>query len=132
MEGSLGKRQFTRVGFKIYAAVTFEGATFEGRVDNISLHGVYITEVTDLPAGSPAEICITLNPMEPEVVIRVTGVVVRSGSEGTAFEFNRMDVDSFIHLRKLVSYAICDGDTIMGEFASYVDHRLHEQRDDEE
>lgn len=124
------KRNFTRVDFTIHATVASEGRTLSGEVENISLRGVFIKHI-HLPINSVATIGIRLDAGKPDVVIRAEAVAVRSVEEGTGFEFNRIDVDSFIHLRKIVSYAICDGDTIIGEFASYIDHKLQEEEQEE-
>lgn len=120
------KRNFTRVDFKIHATVAFQGRTLSGEVENISLRGAFIRNVC-VPLHSTAKIGIRLDSGIPDVVIRADAVAVRSVEEGTGFEFNRIDVDSFTHLRKIVSYAVCDGDAVIGEFASYIDHRLQEE-----
>src|SRR5512137_1868711 len=110
MGGSMEKRQFSRVDFTVKALVTADTTVFRGEVDNLSLHGIFIKTDQQLPLGSAAEITIGLAEVEPEIVIHVTGTVARHTPDGIAFEFGKIDVDSFTHLRSIISYREGDAD----------------------
>ena len=122
------KRNFTRVGFTICAHLTIDGKTVEGEVGNISLRGIFIKGLSGVSVGTPAEINIGLSSIQPEIAINIQAMAVRSVAEGTGFEFSKVDVESFTHLRNIVSYASCD-ENIMEEFVSYLDHKLHEKEE---
>lgn len=117
----VNNRSFSRVNFTIDALVTQGGKTIKGEVRNISLHGVYIETAGKLAADLPVDVSIQLAGMTPEVAINATGTVVRVDETGIGIKFDKIDVDSFAHLRNVVSYQCGDGDKVMGEFFKYLD-----------
>lgn len=119
------QRRFTRVDFTVNALVKGEGTAFRGEVANLSLHGIFIKIDQHLPIGSPAEITICLTEVQPEVVIHVNAAVVRVEPDGLGFQFAKIDVDSFTHLRSIIAYQKGDGDAIMEEFIDYVEENIH-------
>jgi hypothetical protein len=121
----MDNRRFTRVGFTINASITIEGTTFTAEVENLSLHGLFVKNDRHIPLGTRADIAISLTGIQPEIVIRLKSVAVRSVAEGTGFEFESVDVNSFIHLRNIVAYARGDQDAVMAEFAQFAEHNLH-------
>ena len=125
------KRNFTRVDFTIHARLTVDGRTFDGEVGNISLRGIFIRNLTTVPVGTEADITISLSSVQPDIAINIVAVAVRSAEEGTGFEFSKVDVESFTHLRNIVSYASCD-ENIMEEFVTYLDHKLHGDQEKED
>lgn len=124
-DSNVEKRNFTRVDFTIHARLTIDGGTFDGEVGNISLRGIFIRNIAAIPIGTQADISISLSSIQPDIAINIQAVAVRSTAEGTGFEFCRVDVESFTHLRNIVSYASSD-ENIMEEFVTYLDHKLHE------
>lgn len=119
------QRRFTRVDFTVNALIKGEDAVFRGEVANLSLHGIFIKTDQFLPVGSLVEITICLTEVQPEVVIHVNAVIVRSDARGIAFQFAKIDVDSFTHLRSIIAYQKGDGDAIMEEFIDYVEENIH-------
>jgi len=120
------KRRFSRVDFTVKALITAGTTVFRGEVDNLSLHGIFIKTDQRLPLGSAAEITIGLAEVEPEIVIHVTATVARHTPDGLGFEFGKIDVDSFTHLRSIISYRKGDADIVMDEFINYVERKYSE------
>ncbi len=120
------KRRFSRVDFTVKALVASGDAAFRGEVDNLSLHGIFIRTDQRLPLGATAEITIGLADVEPEIVIHVSATVARHTPEGIGFEFGKIDVDSFTHLRSIISYRKGDADIVMDEFINYVERKYAE------
>jgi hypothetical protein len=114
------KRNFSRVDFKVSALLQGEGVALKGEVRDVSLHGLYIETQELLPVGMPVEITIYLSATTDPVVINVSGTVARLVPGGIGCTFDKMDSDSFAHLRSIISYQIGDESKIMAEFAEYV------------
>ena len=51
--------------------------------------------------------------------------MVRVEPDGLGFQFAKIDVDSFTHLRSIIAYQKGDGDAIMEEFIDYVEENIH-------
>lgn len=122
------KRRFSRVDFTVKALVAAGDTAFRGEVDNLSLHGMFIKTDQRLPLGAAAEITIGLAEVQPEIVIHVSATVARETPEGLGFEFGKIDVDSFTHLRSIISYQKGDADAVMDEFINYVEHKYADER----
>jgi hypothetical protein len=114
------KRHFSRVGFKVSALLQSEGVAIKGEVKDVSLRGMYLITDELLPEGTPVEITIYLSASEPPIVINVSGVVARLVPGGIGCAFDKMDVDSFTHLRSIISYQGGDESKVMSEFTEYV------------
>lgn len=113
------KRHFSRVNFKVSALLQSDGVALKGEVKDVSLRGIYVETEELLPIGSPVEITIYLSTSEPPIVINVTGVVARLVPGGIGCAFDKMDIDSFTHLRSVISYQGGDESRAMAEFADY-------------
>jgi hypothetical protein len=114
------KRNFSRVDFKVSALLQSEGVAIKGEVKDVSLHGLYLETDQQLPIGSPVEITIYLSAATDPIVIVVSGTVARIMSGGLGCSFDKMDVDSFAHLRSVISYQGGDESKVMAEFVEYV------------
>ena len=113
------KRHFSRVGFKVSALLQSDGVVLKGEVKDVSLRGMYLVTEEVLPVGAPVEITIYLSSTEPPIAINVTGEVARLVPGGIGCAFDKMDVDSFTHLRSIISYQGGDESKAMAEFANY-------------
>lgn len=114
-------RQFTRVPIQIKGDLTQNEHQMTGDVRDLSLRGLFVeTKDTQLTLGE-VKISIYLDQKEHSIKIDVEGVVVRKDFDGLAILFKTIDIDSFIHLKKLVSYNLGDSDQINRE----VEHLFH-------
>ncbi|MDR2560929.1 MAG: PilZ domain-containing protein [Holophagales bacterium] len=113
------KRKFSRVEFKIVATVKHDQREFVGAVSNLSLGGVFLVTDQQLPVGEVADILIALDD-QPENSVEMTGKVARATEEGIAFNFEKIDYDSFIHLKNLVALNSGDEGKIQGEMVDHV------------
>jgi hypothetical protein len=114
------KRNFSRVGFKVSALLQSEGVALKGEVKDVSLHGLYLETEQQLPIGTPVEITIYLSAAVEPVVINVSGTVARQMPGGLGCSFDKIDVDSFAHLRSVISYQGGDESRALAEFADFV------------
>lgn len=113
------KRNFSRVGFKVSALLQSDAAVLKGEVKDVSLHGLYLETEQVLPIGTPVEITIYLSATTDPVVINVSGTVARNMPGGIGCTFDKMDVESFAHLRSVISYQGGDESKVLAEFAAY-------------
>lgn len=114
------KRNFSRVDFKVSALLQGDGVVLKGEVKDVSLRGLYLITEETMPIGSPVEITIYLSASDPPIVINVSGVVARLVPGGIGCVFDKMDVDSFTHLRSIISYQGVDESKAMAEFTEYM------------
>lgn len=111
----MGVRQFSRVHFTIEASVNASGHVFAGTVENLSMHGMLLITEERLPLGEPVTITITLAGDSPDTVLSICGMVSRVADNGLAFNFEKLDLESYIHLKNIISYNIDDPDKVLQE-----------------
>ena len=137
MEEPQGHRHFTRVDFRITARAEAGGTVLEGTVENLSLRGMLMATDKNVPVGEHAEITITLADQQAEAtettgaaethhnedwpVIEVSGTVVRATAISTAFKFDLIDSDSFIHLKNIVALNSGDPEKTFGEMEAFIE-----------
>ncbi len=113
------KRQARRIDFHTRARLIFDGNDIKGRVENLSLKGMFFVpekEVGGLMAGKKLEIVLSLTGTGSELSFQVEGEVVRVDEEGVALHFTKIEFDSFLHLRNIVAYNTGDEEGIMEEY----------------
>jgi PilZ domain len=117
------KRALTRVAFDIDATITYQEHTFSGKVNNLSLKGMFILTTEKVKLQDTIQVIIHLAGETSELEINLTGTVVRITDEGIGVQFEKVDLDSFIHLRNIVAYNSGDEDKVMDEFFSFVNQK---------
>ena len=120
------RRNFSRVDFRVSALLQAEGVALKGDVTDVSLRGLYMETQEALPIGTPVEITIYLSSAPDPVVINVQGTVARLVPSGIGCAFDKMDVESFAHLRSIISYQGGDESKVMAEFAEYVVKKMQD------
>lgn len=114
MENPRERRKNVRVPFR--AAVTIRPVAqgsepiIIDETRDLSLKGLYFVSERTLPCGTRCEVELRLSG--PDVLICAVGEVVRSDENGIGLSFSEMDIDSFSHLRSLLSYNTGDADRI--------------------
>jgi hypothetical protein len=119
------KRHFSRVEYHIHAVITCDGETIQAEVENLSLKGMLVRSDRVLPEGKPVAITITLSSVTPPVEIHLNGLVVRAHGGELGFAFDRIELDSFMHLRNIVAICTGDADSVMDEFIEFVGTKSH-------
>lgn len=101
------------------ALLQSEGVAIKAEVKDVSLHGLYLETPELLPLGTPVELTIYLSSTPDPIVINVSGVVARLVPGGIGCAFEKIDVDSFAHLRSIIAYQGGDESRVMAEFTEY-------------
>jgi hypothetical protein len=122
------KRRFTRVDFHITATVEVDGQSITGTVENLSMRGLFLATDQRLPVGSDVGITIALSD-QPEVgeTIEMEGSVARLTDDGIAFSFGRIDFDSYLHLKNIVTLNTGDASTVEHEMDDFLGNDLVSQ-----
>ena len=130
MENSRDSRKFSRVDFQIIATVTVGDKKLVGRVENLSLRGAFLITDQGLEVGDEAGIVISLNEnLEKDhhvdlhdegMVIDVCGRVSRVTEKGIAFTFDKIDFDSYVHLKNLIALNIGDASKVEDEMGAFL------------
>ncbi len=120
----MGERNFSRVDFTIAAKVVAGDRSLTGTVENLSLNGVFVKTDEKLPVDEQVHIDVTLSGISPDLVLSLSGVVVRVTEEGMALKFQKVDLDTFTHLKNIISYKSGNADKVMDELMDYIDRKL--------
>jgi hypothetical protein len=120
----LSTRKFSRVRFKVGATVKCADRQFQGAVENLSMAGMFLVTNEQLTEGEPVDITIVLTGTMPEVTVDFNGIVSRIAEQGVGFTFEKMDLDSYMHLKNIIAYNIDDAEKVMEEIGHSIDEKL--------
>ncbi|RZA02603.1 MAG: PilZ domain-containing protein [Moraxellaceae bacterium] len=107
METSSERRQFTRVGFAAGAELIQEGNLVHADLIDISLNGILVRtpEQYEFRTDIPCSVQIHLSD---DTVIQMQVALVHSSSQCLGFHCTSIDMDSIIHLRRLIEINLND------------------------
>ena len=106
------RRHFTRARVAIPVTLTpiLGGAPTEHTLVDVSLRGISLSPARQLAQGDWCRLSLRLGG--GEVIVRLTGEVVRAGGEDLALAVCASDGDSFGHLRSLICYNADDPEMV--------------------
>jgi hypothetical protein len=110
------QRKHGRVDFHAEAEVKCRDTVMNGKIKNLSMQGMFLDTDCRLSEDDALEITIRLTGASSQLSINLIGRVVRQADNGMAIAFKEMDLDSFIHLRNVVSHNSGDADGVMDEY----------------
>jgi hypothetical protein len=105
MNAGSERREFVRVPFRTATSVRTEERTFwASSTLDLSMNGIRIATQEKAPApGTACEIEMVLSEGEPPVIIEARGTVIRSDPGTLAMHFTEVDLDSYRHLREIIT-----------------------------
>lgn len=86
--------------------------------------GMFLVTSEQLVEGEPVEITIVLTGTSPEITVSFNGIVTRVIENGVGFSFDKMDLDSYMHLKNIIAYNIDDAEKVMEEIGHSIDEKL--------
>lgn len=112
------RRNFTRVPCDAVAVVTVGDSIRRGQLVDISLKGVLIAldDKDDLAIGDLVDVGILLTGKSPR--IRMTARCAHVSARGLGVRWERMDLQSFWHLRRLIELNATTGLDTESELAA--------------
>jgi len=104
------KRKKPRVNFQTQIILKVDGKVIETEANSkdISIKGVFIDTEKKVSPGSRCDIEILLTGTSSRLALAMKGVIARQDPYGLGIEFDSMDIDSFFHLKNIVSYNTSD------------------------
>jgi len=120
----MSTRQFSRVNFRVAATIKTTERQFQGNVENLSMRGMFLLTEERLAVGDMVEITIVLNGTSPEISVSFDGKVCRATENGLGFSFEKIDLDSYTHLKNIIAYNIDDAEKVMEEIYHSIDARI--------
>lgn len=120
----MSTRQFSRVPFRVAATIKTPDRQFQGSVENLSMRGMFLVTDECLPLGEQVEISMVLSGTSPEIAITFSGSVSRVADDGMGFFFDKIDLDSYTHLKNIIAYNIDDAEKVMEEVYHSIDEKL--------
>jgi hypothetical protein len=120
----MSTRKFSRVPFHVIATATAGGRSFQGKVSNLSMNGLFLETSEQLADGEVADLVITLEGTEPEIAVSFLGRVCRVIDTGIGFHFEKIDLDSYTHLRNIIAYNMADSEKVMDEIFSNIEEKI--------
>lgn len=82
---------------------------------DISLNGVFLKTKEKFPLNKDCIIEIKLLGVEPEIILKLNGKIVRVTTYGIGITFEQMDIESFNHLRQIVLTNADEPDKVIKE-----------------
>lgn len=98
------KRTDTRIHFDVKGTVEHDTGIYTGDIENLSMKGMFLKTAGNIPVGSDVKVKIHLSGASSDLVVNINGRVSRGGGSGIAVIFNRIDLDSYTHLRNIITY----------------------------
>jgi hypothetical protein len=123
-EVMMSTRKFSRVQFNVGATIRVADRQFQGAVENLSMAGMFLVTDEKLSEGEAVEITIVLTGTLPEIAVDFNGVVTRIAEDGVGFTFEKMDIDSYMHLKNIIAYNIDDAEKVMEEIGHSIDEKF--------
>lgn len=120
----MSTRKFSRVNFQVDATIKAGDRQFHGNVENLSMSGMFMETGERLSIGDEVDITIILTGTNPEISVNFIGKVCRVIDDGLGFTFEKIDLDSYTHLKNIIAYNIDDSEKVMEEIYHSIDEKL--------
>lgn len=120
----MSTRKFSRVNFRVDATIKAGDRQFHGNVENLSMSGMFMETGELLSIGDMVDITIILTGTNPEISVNFSGKVCRVIDDGLGFTFEKIDLDSYTHLKNIIAYNIDDSEKVMEEIYHSIDEKL--------
>lgn len=113
-------RRFSRISIRVNAELTLEDTCHAvEEISNLSMGGCLLPLSLDPETGTPCRLKIRLDGTDEKMAIVAEGQIIRTGPNGVAVQFTRIDPDSLFHLQNIIRYNAPDADLIDFELARH-------------
>jgi len=110
------KRHFSRIEFAASTEVNFNDQRFSGELLNISLKGALIEFDREVPLAPNDECTLRIALTASEIILSFQARVAHLLERRCGFTFVGLDLETIIHLRRLLAINLGDDDRITREF----------------
>ncbi len=100
------RRNGIRVDFatKVLIKVRGQQTQYDGDSRDISLRGIFLNTDDSLEIDSTCDIELLLAGAKDDIIISLSGHIVRKEEKGYAIFFDSVDLDSYTHLKNIIKY----------------------------
>jgi hypothetical protein len=84
---------------------------------DLSIKGLYCLSDIKFPVNTPCDMELLLSSGELNLCLKMKGTIVRVDSQGMGIRFDEMDLETFSHLKNILSYNSGDSDRILREIS---------------
>jgi hypothetical protein len=106
-------REFTRVNYLARAAILYDDTVVAGHTNNLSLCGVFIETLDDIPLNTPVDVMIDFRSSHESFNFNAN--VARKVPGGVGLKIASLNVDSFVRLRDVICKNSDDPGKVMDE-----------------
>jgi len=120
MSESNNAREFSRIGIPMTATLSVGGESTTGcKVVNISLSGIELCAENG-SLGDHSKVEVQFGYPGNELSIQAEGKIVRITSDSLAVNFESIGLDSYEHLKNLITYNSGNVDQVEQEFSEHI------------
>lgn len=113
-------RYYKRVNFHVNAAARIDNILYTGELYDISLKGCLI-KMNKKPGKYPGDTCVVMLKLpNSNITLEFESKIVHKKNDFWGFKFERADVDSITHLRRLLALNTGDEEGTDREFISWL------------
>jgi c-di-GMP-binding flagellar brake protein YcgR len=109
------RRLFSRVGFHSSVTVEVQGQAYQAELIDISLKGALIISEGDFSFVKNEPCVFELRLDADTVAVKTAALIVYSQTNQLGLEFQNLDLESMVHLRRLIELNLGDPDKIQQE-----------------
>lgn len=115
------RRRFSRLPFQCSAWLQIAADEYPCEVIDLSLRGALLKiELSSAPLlGTP---CLLELELGENVTVRMEAEIAHLGAQGIGIACRETDLDSLIHLRRLLTLNLGDADLVDRELSALLDH----------
>jgi PilZ domain-containing protein len=113
-------RLFHRIRFVVKTDIEISGKSCEAALVDVSLKGALVTFSHELhpERGLPCQLTIHLDGSDIKLII--SGEIVHTRQNVTGIKFTLIDLDSMMHLRRLLELNTAEPDKVRSELSSLI------------
>lgn len=116
----MDRRNFTRVGFRSLAVVKSRLTEIKGALENLSLNGARLKTTGKFDLGKDVQIRILLRSRSSDLWVEASGVIIRHEVNGMVVQFTNMSLDTYVHIRNVISHRLQDRGKVFEEFFTHM------------
>lgn len=114
-------REFSRIGIPMTASLSVDGEkTASCKIVNISLSGIELCTEHKMSLGDHCQAEVQFGHPGNELSILAEGKIVRITSDGLAVNFESIGLESYEHLKNLITYNAGNVDQVEKEFSQHL------------
>lgn len=109
---TMNSRNFTRVNYAVGASISYGNEVVICTTDNLSLRGMYLRTRHEIPLNTPVNVTVYDSSNSS---LKVNALVVWRREDGVGLQINDLNVETFVHLRDIVTEKSKDHGAVLQE-----------------